>query len=776
MRLAAIKYLFLFLGLISGMMASAQLKMPVVVNADTTLAKGTYLLSKNLLISKGASLRFAPGSHLVLAPGTVIRIEGGFHMQGDSEGFASISSQGAEKGTGLVVSGVSDKNISFEKVRFQNLTTPLEFDQEWHRSKVSIKSCEFKDNVSYLQCIFVRVPGSIEVDRLCQLEFIGNSYIDNTGGIYFESIDEPNFKIIVKGNLVYGNRAYGAGMEGMLTSPFFMRSDIDGSTSNLILTGNAFFNNLIRDSEFDTINREVNFGVAGSASSIKIPGNYFGPGTVAENSDKFDHFSNNKEAPFIDISPKLGVMPPNMVPMVKSIEYNTNDITNQENLAIEPTPEIELRVTFSDGIDIAGSSPQVNYISFDEETYKEINGTLETNTEWIDERTVVFKSNDNILTKVKRIFFSFKGFRSKRQFSVPTHTVGENGFYRYVAENFDGGLQNFASKRKKGPKSGQGDEPVDMELIDSLMRAYDSMFRMMGSINAENSDKIEDLEQQEQLELVRSLQYKGSYEFGGYIGQSTYFGDLTGGNFLDIKDANLCMGLEIKYNFNQRFSLAGSFTYGGLKGQESDNNVRTSPYTDRGFSFKSKLYELSFQGHYNLNRIGISGQGRFTPALSLGIGAFHFNPYADNPLDNSTTPDYISLYNYNTAGLNSPYARYAYCIPFGIHLKTIVKKKTLVDFFVMWRFTGTDMIDDVGTPSVYRDEADFKSFAPTGDYNGFSKADIAFAIHQSKNPEKYHRVGDPRGGHGINDWYVVWGVSLSYINLKEIKYKKNTVK
>lgn len=751
----------------------AQLPMPVVVNSDTTLARGTYMLQKNLLVNKGATLNFAPGSQLLLGPGVVIRVEGGMKMEGDEQRFASISSLGTEQGVGLIISGVSSGSISFKKVRFENLVTPLEFAVEWHRPYVVVNGCEFKDNISYLQGIFVRVPNNMLTSKICNFQFIGNSYIDNTGGIYFESIDEPNFKIVFKNNFIYGNKAYGAGMEGMLTSPFFIRSDIDGSSENMVFTGNALFNNLIKDSEFDTINKEVNFGAAGSASNIKIPGNYFGPGTVADNSDKFDHFSNNKEAPFVDIRPKLSVIPKGMVPMVESIEYNHESILNTPDLAIEPTPEVELRVVFTEGIDMAGSAPEVGFVGFDEEAIKEIRGSLATETEWVDERTVVFKSKDNVLTKVKRIFFSFKGFRSKKQFSIPNHTIGENGFYRYVAENFDGGLENFARKQT-GKKSGEGDEPVDMALIDSLMKAYDSLFKLMGSINAENSDKIENLEKQEQLELMRSLQYKGSYEFGGYIGQSTYFGDLTGGNFIDMRDANMCLGLEVKYNFNQRFSMSGSFTYGGLRGQESDNNLRTSPFTDRGFSFKSRLYELSFHGHYNLNKIGISGQGKFTPALSLGLGAFHFNPYGDNPLDDAynTEPDYISLYNYNTAGLNQPYSRYAFCIPFGIHLKTIVKKKTLLDFFVVWRYTGTDMIDDVGNPSIYKDEADFRALAPSGTYKDFSKADIAYAIHQSKSPDKYYRVGRDRGGHKINDWYVIWGVSLSYINLKEVKYKK----
>lgn len=773
MRISPVKYLLLFLGLISGLIASAQLKMPVVVNSDTTLARGTYLLDKNLLVSKDASLRFAPGSHLLLSPRAVIRIEGGFEMQGDEQDFSSISSQHPEMGTGLIVSGTSSKKILFKKVRFQGLTTPLEFGPEWHRPLVSINTCEFKENISYLQCIFVRIPGSVEISDPAKLEFIGNSYIDNTGGIYFESIDEPNFEIVVKDNLVYGNKAYGAGMEGMLTSPFFIRSDIDGSTANMVFTGNALYKNLIRDSEFDTINKEVNFGAAGGASTIKLTGNYFGPGTAAENSAKFDHFSNNKEAPFVDISPKLNKLPEGMVAMVKTIEYNSTDITHQGDLAIEPTPEVELTVTFTEAVDMTASSPKVGYVGFDEVAIKEVSGTLDTETQWLDDRTVVFKSRDNVLTKVKRIFFSFKGFKSKKKFSVPSHSIGENGYYRYVAENFDDGLKNFANKRTKGIKSGVGEQPVDMELIDSLMKAYDSIFKLMGSINADNSDKIDDLQKKEELELIRSLQYKGSYEFGAYIGQSTYFGDLTGGNFIDIKDANLCLGLEAKYNFNQRFSLAGTFTYGSLQGQEGDNSIRTSPYTDRGFSFTSKLYELSFHGHYNLNKIGISGRGRFTPALSLGIGAFHFNPYADNPLDNEWNDqiDYISLYDYNTAGLSQPYSRYAYCIPFGIHLKTIVKKTTLVDFFVTWRFTGTDMLDNVGNPSIYKNEAAFRSLAPTGNYKEFSKSDIAFAIHQSQNPDKYYRPGKDRGGHVNNDWYVIWGVSLSYINLREVKYK-----
>jgi hypothetical protein len=733
--------------------------MPVVVLNDTMLAAGTYVADNNVLITKDATLKMAPGSKILLGEGVVIRIEGGFEMTGSELAFAEITSEDKNsKGLGLVISEISKKNIILNKIRVNGLEQPLEFDQDWHRSLVEIKACEFKENEAYMPALFIRVPENIEVATNCNFVFEGNNFIDNVGGIYFENIDQLNFNIEFNNNFIYGNRFYGAGREGMLTSPLFFRTDNEELGSNFKFENNTLSNNFILDSEYDTIIHEVNMGAAGSASKINLPHNYFGKASVEKNTKNLDHFSNNNNAPFISISPVLKQMPSYAPPVVGDVYLNGENVGNKPQFIFEPSESLEMEFEFDKEVDIANSTPTINYTGIDSLTEKEVSGTLDAKIEWVGRKRAIIKCSDAVIGKLKVVFIKFSGIVSATQYSAPSFYFGENGYRRYMAKNYAESIKNlakFETNRGAGPGGEAGNSPIDPAILEEILARQDSLEQLLDKMKMGENKTYEDIIEEAERQIVFAKFYKGSFEFGPYLGSSIYFGDFTGNDIFDPTDASLSLGI--------------SFIYGHLEGNEADN-LRGTGYPDRGFMFRSPLLELSASFEYNLNKLGFGDQGRFTPALSIGIGYFYFNPqgystYLEN-LGYSPQESWINLYDYRTAGLplDQNYSRAAICIPFGLHVKSIVKKRVLLDFSFTWRATFTDLIDDFGEPGVYRDYSYFEEAFkdnPTLPGTDIKRADVAFDYHRSLNPT-YHKVGSNRFG-SFNDWYIITGVTLTYI-------------
>jgi len=423
---------------------------------------------------------------------------------------------------------------------------------------------------------------------------------------------------------------------------------------------------------------------------------------------------------------------------------------------------MQMSLAFSGDVDVAGSNPTVFYEAFDQENDEIVKGEIKPVAKWDGKRKVSLMISEAVLAKYKHLYLSFKGFRNGDKFSVPGYTLGENGFKCYLAKNHKNGLLEFVGERHPGDRFGNEDNPFDLAKIDSLLKKINDLESEQGQMKA-------DLEKQN-IEVVYMKQFRGSFQYGVFLGQSIYFGDLTGNDFIDPQDANTSIGVSLGYNFTNRFSISGDFIYGHLEGREADNVYRSTAYPDRGFHFESPLYEISFKGQYNLNRIGVLNEkGRFTPAISFGLGAFMFNPYVMYQHETWDKPYRISLRDYRVSGADTKTPTYTWCLPVGFHLKTILKQRFMVDMFISWRWTATDLLDDVGNPGVYRDAAWYDSQFGGSTFEGVRRSEIALDLHDSQTPGKYYEsfIGHDRGGFNNNDWYTIWGVKVSYIALKK---------
>ncbi|MDQ2752701.1 MAG: DUF6089 family protein, partial [Bacteroidota bacterium] len=114
-------------------------------------------------------------------------------------------------------------------------------------------------------------------------------------------------------------------------------------------------------------------------------------------------------------------------------------------------------------------------------------------------------------------------------------------------------------------------------------------------------------------------------EFGLAIGAAHYFGDLntraavnrpkfSAGAFY-IKQFNDYVGLK----------LAGNYAFLGYSDIYSKNETQKR----RNLSFNTNIWEVSLNGQFNFfhYRPGVEGYN-FTPYVSIGVGAFSYDPYA----------------------------------------------------------------------------------------------------------------------------------------------------
>lgn len=90
-----------------------------------------------------------------------------------------------------------------------------------------------------------------------------------------------------------------------------------------------------------------------------------------------------------------------------------------------------------------------------------------------------------------------------------------------------------------------------------------------------------------------------------------------------------------------------------------------------------------------------------SPFVSLGIGGFYYNPQA------SMNNTWVDLRPLHTEGQGfavypnrSPYAAWTWCVPVGLGIRYDAGKAITAKFNLLYRFTGTDYLDDVSTAYI----------------------------------------------------------------------------
>ena len=181
------------------------------------------------------------------------------------------------------------------------------------------------------------------------------------------------------------------------------------------------------------------------------------------------------------------------------------------------------------------------------------------------------------------------------------------------------------------------------------------------------------------------------WEFGSFLGISTYKGDLIQNSYYDFREANLGFGLFVRKNIHPNISLRANLLNGQLTGD--DSNYQST--ADRGFLFSSSVtegslqFELDLFGHKRYQE-GNTFNKVVSPYIFGGLGFAFLNPTIDyNEAANDDLRSEIDI------DKNAPISSSRFTIPFGIGVKADLSEKWTVGLEWGGRSVLSDLLDGV---------------------------------------------------------------------------------
>ena len=241
-------------------------------------------------------------------------------------------------------------------------------------------------------------------------------------------------------------------------------------------------------------------------------------------------------------------------------------------------------------------------------------------------------------------------------------------------------------------------------------------------------------------------EYVQEGEFGIGLGAGHYFGDIN--TTAAVNRPKMAATVFFRKNFSNYIAgrIGASFARLGYSDIYNDHNEYMSR---RNLSFNSNVWEISLQGDFNFFRF-MPGepQYNFTPYVTLGVGAFSYDPYT------YLNKEKIFLRELGTEGQGSAafperktYSSMAISVPFGAGIKYAINERFNIGFEVLHRFTTTDYLDDVST--TYVDQSIF----PLNADNSISNA----ALLSDRSYERGEPIGIPgrqRGNSRQKDQFL----------------------
>ncbi len=237
-------------------------------------------------------------------------------------------------------------------------------------------------------------------------------------------------------------------------------------------------------------------------------------------------------------------------------------------------------------------------------------------------------------------------------------------------------------------------------------------------------------------QLQETFSHNG--EYGISVGLGHYFGDLDPNVALD--HSKFAFGAFYAKQFGNYVSLRASANYVALGYSDAYSNNLWQ--RQRNLSFNSDVWEFSLSGNFNFFKFFPAiEEYRFTPYLSLGIGAMTFNPYT-----------YYNGYKYflrsiKTEGQSSQYSNVAIIAPLGMGVKYNITDDMNVFAELNYRFTSTGYLDDV-----------YGTYASPNTFTNQTSLELQDRSYEYKI---YHKEGQQRG-NSRNDSYATLQVGISF--------------
>lgn len=295
------------------------------------------------------------------------------------------------------------------------------------------------------------------------------------------------------------------------------------------------------------------------------------------------------------------------------------------------------------------------------------------------------------------------------------------------------------------------------------------------------------------VSLLTTLFYTASFgqnsessahlEAGITMGPSNFLGDL-GGNAgkgtTFLKDNNIQMtkftvGAFISYHPSEFLSFRFSINKGSLEGDDAiikGKGGMEETRKNRNSNFRSKFTEASIMAEVYptafIEYDPTDNLRKLRPYVTIGIGAFKFNPQGQDPL----TGEWVNLQPLRTEGqgfaeypTRKEYKLTSMNIPVGVGVKYFMSENLNVSFEIVHRKTFTDYVDDVST--TYADPALFYNYMPA------AQAQLAERM-ANKSINNVYGAGDKRGTATNNDAYYTAQFKLGFRLGNNNRYRNST--
>ncbi len=248
---------------------------------------------------------------------------------------------------------------------------------------------------------------------------------------------------------------------------------------------------------------------------------------------------------------------------------------------------------------------------------------------------------------------------------------------------------------------------------------------------------------------AQTYEYVQKGEFGITAGLAHYFGDIN--TRAGINRPKPAVGAFFRKAFGNYVGLRISAHF--LQLGYSDTYSKNDFQKTRNLSFNSNVWEIALQGDFNFFKF-VPGDPyhSFTPYITLGVGAFTFDPYAYlngkkeflRPLGTEG-----QLIGYNG---RKPYNTLAISIPLGVGIKYNINDRMNFSIEVAHRFTTTDYLDDVST-----------TYVGAGRFAPLSSAGLLQDRSYEIDPDNIIGVeGRQRGWSKQRDQYIIAEIGLTY--------------
>ena len=237
--------------------------------------------------------------------------------------------------------------------------------------------------------------------------------------------------------------------------------------------------------------------------------------------------------------------------------------------------------------------------------------------------------------------------------------------------------------------------------------------------------------------LTNPAIFAQNIEVGSFGGGCYYLGDLNPGKH--FMGTQLAYGVLVRYNVDGRWAVKLGITRGQVKG----NAAKSSFLPERELTFSSPVTDISAVAEFNfLPYFTGSKRNGISPYIYAGINLFFFDPVANG----------ISLRSVGTEGQNigykgrKPYSGISFGIPFGLGVKCSLSRRIGIQAYWEMHKTFTDYLDDVSTTYYLDGQA----------------IDPGNTAEILSDPTRNHEPGMERGNSKNQDWYAIFGLSLTY--------------